>query len=62
MYDTIVRFNWGDYIYLSYTWGDRMEKKAVIFLDRIATRVSKCLEAALRDLQSSFEYRLGMKV
>ncbi|PVH93527.1 hypothetical protein DM02DRAFT_222042 [Periconia macrospinosa] len=62
IHDTITRFNWGDYIYLSYAWGDCAKEKAKIFLDGIATRVSKRLEAALQDLRSSFECRLGMKV
>jgi len=60
--DTITRFTWGDYICLSYTWGDRAAKKATIFLDGISTVVSKHLEVALRDLQESPECQLGMKV
>jgi hypothetical protein len=62
MKDTITRFTWGDYICLSYTWGDRAENKATIFLDGISTAVSKHLEVALRDLQESPECQLGMKV
>ena len=61
MKDTITRFTWGDYICLSYTWGDRAGQ-ATIFLDGIATAVSKHLEVALRDLQESPECQLGMKV
>jgi hypothetical protein len=61
MKDTITRFTWGDYICLSYTWGDRAEKKATIFFDGISTAVSKHLEVALRDLQESPECQLGMK-
>jgi hypothetical protein len=60
--DTITRFTWGDYICLSYTWGDRAEKKATIFLDGGSTAVSKHLEVALRDLQESPECQLGIKV
>jgi hypothetical protein len=62
VYNTVARFNWGDYVCLSYAWGDCKEEKAIIFVDSIATSVSKRLEAALRDLQSSFECGLGMKV
>lgn len=62
IHDTITRFDWGDYICLSYAWGDCTGEKAIIFLDGNATRVSKRLAAALRDLRSSFECRLGMKV
>jgi hypothetical protein len=53
------KFIWGDYICLSYTWVDCEGEKATIFLDGVATSV---LEAALRDLRSSFECQLGMKV
>ncbi len=50
IYDNVSRFTWGDYICLSYTWGDCAGEKATIFLDGIATAMSKQLEAALRDL------------
>jgi hypothetical protein len=62
IYNNVARFNWGDYTCLSYAWGDCAGKKAIIFVDGIATSVSKRLEAALRDIQSSYECRLGMKV
>jgi hypothetical protein len=60
--DTITRFTWGDYICVSYTWGDCVGQKATIFLDGIATTASKHLEVALRDLRESLECQLGMKV
>ncbi|KAF2188470.1 hypothetical protein K469DRAFT_491680, partial [Zopfia rhizophila CBS 207.26] len=50
------------YTCLSYAWGDHAGKKSTIFVDGIATSVSKRLEAALRDVQSSYECRLSMKV
>ncbi|KFY50794.1 hypothetical protein V495_00091 [Pseudogymnoascus sp. VKM F-4514 (FW-929)] len=53
MRDTVTRFTWGDYICLSYTWGDYAGQKATIFLDGIATAVSKHLEAALGDLRET---------
>jgi hypothetical protein len=62
VYDAVTRFIWGDYICLSYTWGDCEDKKATIVLDGVAIAVSKHLEAALQDLRSSFECQLGMKV
>lgn len=62
MKDTVTRFTWGDYICLSYTWGDCAGQKATIFLDGIATAVSKHLEAALGDLRETLECKLGMKV
>lgn len=62
IYDIVTRFTWGDYLCLSYTWGDSLGDKATIFLDGVATAVNKHLEAALRDLRESFECRLGMKV
>ncbi|KAL9098144.1 MAG: hypothetical protein Q9163_006138 [Psora crenata] len=58
----VARFNWGDYTCLSYAWGDCAGKKSTIFVDGIATSVSKRLEAALWWIQSSYECRLGMKV
>jgi hypothetical protein len=62
IYDTIARFTWGDYICLSYTWGDCTGEKDTVFLDGVATSVNKHLGAALRDLRESYECRLGMKV
>jgi len=62
MNNTVTRFTWGDYICLSYTWGDCAGQKATIFLDGIATAVSKHLGVALRDLRESLECQLGMKV
>lgn len=62
IYDTVTRFSWGDYLCLSYAWGDCPEKTAEVILDGVATVVSKHLEVALRDLQESFECRLGMAV
>lgn len=62
MYDTISRFIWGDYVCLSYAWGDCKEEKATVFLDEVETAVTKNLEGALQDLRSSFECQLGMKI
>lgn len=62
MHNAVTRFTWGDYICLSYTWGDCAGQKATIFLDGTATAGNKHLEAALRDLRESVECRLGMKV
>jgi hypothetical protein len=46
--DTVTRLSWGDYNCLSYAWGDFTKKEAIIFLDGIATRVTKRLEAPKR--------------
>ncbi|KAJ5929094.1 heterokaryon incompatibility protein-domain-containing protein [Penicillium verhagenii] len=62
LYKIVSRFNWGDYICLSHTWGDCDGDQATIFLNGVATAVSKHLEAALRALQSSVECELGMRV
>ncbi|KAK3387188.1 hypothetical protein B0H63DRAFT_469444 [Podospora didyma] len=63
---TVARLKWGDYICLSYTWGDDDgkgdEKAHAVFLDDVSVAVSKHLEKALRDLRESHECRLGMKV
>ncbi|KAH8598525.1 hypothetical protein B0O99DRAFT_615310 [Bisporella sp. PMI_857] len=56
----LARFTWGDYICLSYTWGDA--QRATIVVDGVAMAVNEHLEAALRDLRSIFECRIGMKV
>ncbi|KAJ5914497.1 heterokaryon incompatibility protein-domain-containing protein [Penicillium tannophilum] len=58
----ISRFIWGDYVCLSYAWGDCKEEKATVFLDGVETAVTKNLEGALQDLRSSFECQLGMKI
>ncbi|KAJ5547832.1 heterokaryon incompatibility protein-domain-containing protein [Penicillium frequentans] len=62
MSDAISRFIWGDYVCLSYAWGDCKEEKATVFLDDVETAVTKNLEGALQDLRSSFECQLGMKI
>ena len=41
------RFNWGDYVALSYTWGDQSRKKAII-VDATETNIGQNLEEALR--------------
>lgn len=61
-HNNVARFNWGDYTCLSYAWGDCAGQKSSIFVDGIATTISKRLEAALQDVRSSYECRLGMKV
>lgn len=62
IYDIVTRFTWGDYICLSYTWGDCTGEKTTVFLDGVATAVNKHLGVALRDLRESFECRLGIKL
>lgn len=59
--DIATNFFWGDYISLSYTWGD-CRKETTIFLHGIAIAVSKYIEAALPALLLSVECQLGMKV
>lgn len=62
IFENTARFTWGDYICLSYTWGDPTEEKATVFLNDVAMAVQKNLEKALRDLRGCIECRLGMKV
>lgn len=62
IFENTSRFTWGDYICLSYTWGDPTGGKSTVFLNDAAITVHKNLEKALRDLRDCVECRLGMKV
>ncbi|KAG9195848.1 hypothetical protein G6011_00969 [Alternaria panax] len=55
------RFEWGDYVALSYTWGDPAEKKGII-VNGEKVEVQANLEAALRALQQKKPTRSGYKV
>jgi Heterokaryon incompatibility protein (HET) len=55
------RFPWGDFVALSYTWGDARETKE-IFINGRAVRVRPNLEAALRVLREKGPIRAGVKV
>ncbi|KAL1877414.1 hypothetical protein Daus18300_002398 [Diaporthe australafricana] len=50
------RWNWGDYISLSYVWGDSSDKKE-IFVNGESFTVTQNLFEALAELRQSFEIR-----
>jgi hypothetical protein len=55
------RFAWGDFIALSYTWGDSTDTVPIVVND-CRVDVTRNLEAALRALRCRKEYRAGMKL
>jgi hypothetical protein len=55
------RFEWGDYVALSYTWGNPADKKKIILNGEIVL-VQANLEAALRALQRKEPMRSGYKI
>ena len=55
------RFAWGDFIALSYTWGDMTDTRRIIVNDCIVN-ATKNLEAALRAFCCRKEYRAGVKL
>ena len=55
------RFAWGDYVALSYVWGDPSITKE-IFIDGHSVQVTENLEAALRTLRGSPRISQGFKV
>ncbi|KAK4171112.1 heterokaryon incompatibility protein-domain-containing protein [Triangularia setosa] len=62
IHDAVARFTWGDYICLSYTWGDDAGQSATVVVNGVSTAVNKHLAAALRDVRESHEGQIGMKV
>ncbi|EUC49898.1 hypothetical protein COCMIDRAFT_1312 [Bipolaris oryzae ATCC 44560] len=55
------RFDWGDFVALSYTWGDPADKKAIVINGEVV-RVQANLEAALRVLRSKKPMRSGYRI
>ncbi len=55
------RYCWGDYVALSYVWGDPQATEE-IFLNDASIYVTHNLEAALRQLRSCHRIRQGFKV
>lgn len=55
------RFTWGDYIALSYTWGDPHDTRE-IFVDGQVCHITKNLEEALRTLRQHEVIRAGYKL
>jgi hypothetical protein len=55
------RFVWGDFIALSYTWGNANDAREII-VNGCVVNVTKNLEAALRVLRCRNEYRAGVKL
>lgn len=59
--DVPGRFAWGDYIALSYTWGDPKETRE-IFVNGKSVQVTVNLEAALRALCNKAPVKAGLKL
>lgn len=55
------RFEWGDYVALSYTWGNPADRKDIC-VDGEIVKVQSNLEAALRALRDKEPMRSGYKV
>ncbi|MCJ1368622.1 hypothetical protein MMC16_007766 [Acarospora aff. strigata] len=55
------RFIWGDFVALSYTWGDRVASRPVI-VNGVVVEVTENLEAALRRLSTMSDYVEGLKL
>ena len=55
------RFEWGDYVALSYTWGNPADRKDIC-IDGEIVKVQSNLEAALRALRDKEPMRSGYKV
>jgi hypothetical protein len=60
--DTIEgRFHWGDFVALSYTWGDPADKKEVV-INGVVVKVQANLEEALRVLRCKKAMRSGYRI
>jgi len=55
------RYTWGDYVALSYTWGDASVTRE-IFINGTSVHITKNLEAAIRTLREKAPIRAGFKV
>jgi hypothetical protein len=55
------RFDWGDFVALSYAWGDPADQKEIV-VDRKRVQVQANLEAALRVLQFKTPIRTGYRI
>lgn len=55
------RYTWGDYLALSYAWGDQSSKR-IIMLNNHKTVISSNLESALRILSGKQPIKAGYKV
>ncbi|KAK2761414.1 heterokaryon incompatibility protein [Colletotrichum kahawae] len=56
------RYNWGDFVALSYVWGDQSRKKTIL-INGLPFEVGPSLHEALLSLQNSFEVKSrGLKV
>ncbi|KAH8677658.1 heterokaryon incompatibility protein-domain-containing protein [Xylariales sp. PMI_506] len=55
------RYPWGDYVALSYTWGDPNDKRLII-VNGATVEVGANLEAALRVLQEKGPIQAGIKI
>ncbi|KAF1978376.1 heterokaryon incompatibility, partial [Bimuria novae-zelandiae CBS 107.79] len=55
------RFDWGDYVALSYTWGDPKETREIVVNGK-SVQVTVNLEAALRALRDKAPVKAGLKL
>lgn len=55
------RYTWGDFVALSYVWGDSSDKRE-IFVDGIPVLVTASLEAALRELRNHVRIQQGFLI
>jgi hypothetical protein len=55
------RYSWGDYVALSYTWGDPTKTKE-IFVNGKSVQVTVNLEHALRILRNKLPMRVGVRL
>jgi len=55
------RYDWGDYIALSYVWGDTAVKRK-IFVDNEPMAITQNLEAALCQLRDTYRIKQGFRI
>ena len=57
----LLRFGWGDYLALSYTWGDANQRRNIT-VNGATISVTANLEAALRSIRDSRVLKAGVKL
>ncbi|KAI1120009.1 HET-domain-containing protein [Nemania abortiva] len=56
------RYTWGDFVALSYVWGNPLAAQRVIYVDDVPVSVTANLEAALRELRNHSRIQQGFMV